>query len=191
MAIPNSVTSIGYSAFYNCSGLTSVTIGNSVASIGSSAFSSCEGLTSVTIPNSVTSIGSYAFDGCSGLTSVTIGSSVTFIDNYAFKNCSGLLTITNKALTPQSISSSVFQRNPISDCRLLVDPSALPKYKSAAVWKEFLVEAAGVEGVEVDASTKEVEGYYDLKGVRLNEPLSGQFNIVRYTDGSAAKVFVR
>lgn len=62
--IPNSVTSIGGSAFSNCSGLTSVTIPNSVTSIGSFAFSYCSGLTSITIPNSVTSIGSQAFYGC-------------------------------------------------------------------------------------------------------------------------------
>ena len=35
------VTSLGYAAFYNCSGLTSVTIGNSVTSIGDGAFSGC------------------------------------------------------------------------------------------------------------------------------------------------------
>ena len=58
--IPNSVTSIGYSAFSNCRGLTSITIPNSVTSIEKSAFSQCFGLTSVTIGNSVTSIGDYA-----------------------------------------------------------------------------------------------------------------------------------
>ena len=67
-----SVTSIGYWAFSECSGLTSVTIPNSVTSIGGSAFYKCSGLTSVTIPNSVTSIGDSAFENCSGLTSVTI-----------------------------------------------------------------------------------------------------------------------
>ena len=49
-----------------------VTIPESVTSIGDSAFKGCESLTSVTIPESVTSIGNRAFKGCSGLTSVTI-----------------------------------------------------------------------------------------------------------------------
>ena len=72
-----SVTSIGYSAFYSCSGLTSITIPNSVTSIGKWAFQSCSSLTSVTIPNSVTSIGNMAFAYCSGLTSVTLPNNAT------------------------------------------------------------------------------------------------------------------
>ena len=94
VTIPNSVTSIGNSAFYYCSGLTSVTIPNSVTSIGYFAFGRCTGLTSVTIPNSVTSIGNRAFDGCSGLTSVTIGNGVTSIGSGAFWGCSGLTSVT-------------------------------------------------------------------------------------------------
>ena len=65
-----SVTSIGESAFCDCSDLTSVTIPNNVTSIGQSAFNYCSGLTSITIPNSVTSIGEYAFSGCSSLTTL-------------------------------------------------------------------------------------------------------------------------
>ena len=88
------VTSIGSSAFSDCSGLTSVTIPDSVTSIGSYSFSGCNGLTSVTIPDSVTSIGNQAFYNCSGLTSVTIPNSVTNIGEYAFYNCSGIKSVT-------------------------------------------------------------------------------------------------
>ena len=72
IVIPDGTEKIGDYAFYNCSGLTSVTIGNGVTSIGGWAFSGCSGLTSVTIGNGVTSIGSHAFSGCSNLTSITI-----------------------------------------------------------------------------------------------------------------------
>lgn len=61
------VTSIGDSAFYFCSSLTSVSIPHSVTSIGDWAFSGCDSLTTVTIPDSVTSIGKYAFDNCPDL----------------------------------------------------------------------------------------------------------------------------
>jgi len=92
--ITYSVTSINDNAFYNCSGLTSVTIGNSVLTIGSAAFFQSIALTSVTIGNSVTSVGGYAFYDCSAITSLTIGNSVTFIGDSAFYNCSDLLSVT-------------------------------------------------------------------------------------------------
>ena len=115
VTIPNSVTSIGWYAFMGCSGMNSVTIGNSVTSIGGYAFSGCSGMNSVTIGNSVTSIGGYAFYGCSGLTSVTIGNSVTSIGEYAFYGCSGLTSMSIPASVIE-IGNCVF-----NDCMSLKD----------------------------------------------------------------------
>ena len=67
------VTSIGDRAFWDCSGLTSVTIPDGVTSIGGDAFSGCAALTSVTIPGSVTNVGQYAFYNCSSLTDIYYG----------------------------------------------------------------------------------------------------------------------
>ena len=99
--ITYSVTNISYRAFYNCSGLTSLTIGNSVTNIDDYAFAGCEGLTSVTIPNSVTSIGISSFVDCYELTSVTIGNSVTSIGANAFNCCYVLRSVT----IPNSVTS--------------------------------------------------------------------------------------
>lgn len=69
--ILDSVTTIGFHAFYYCKSLMSIVIPDGVTSIGSSAFSGCDSLTSIEIPDRVTSIGSYAFADCTSLTNIT------------------------------------------------------------------------------------------------------------------------
>ena len=95
------VTSIGGSAFYNCSRITSARIPESVTSIGGSAFSGCSRLTSVRIPDSVTYIGDRAFRYCGNLTSVTIGNSVTSIEGWTFDYCGRLTSVR----IPESVTS--------------------------------------------------------------------------------------
>ena len=107
VTIPNTITSIGHDAFSGCSGLTSVTIPNSVNSIEANTFGSCSGLTSITIPNFVTNIGDSAFSGCTGLTSVIIPNSVTSIGISAFYLCTGLTSVTIPNLVT-SIKANTF-----------------------------------------------------------------------------------
>ena len=90
ITIPNSVTTIGLSAFENCYSLTSITIPDSVTTIGESAFRSCDSLISITIPNSVTTIGELAFGNCNSLKSITIPDSVISIGVDAFDDCESI-----------------------------------------------------------------------------------------------------
>ena len=95
ITIPNSVESIGDNAFQNCTSLTSVTIPNSVESIGDNSFQNCTSLTSITIPDSVISIASYVFNGCSKLKKIEIPDSVTYIGSKAFDGTAFYNTVKN------------------------------------------------------------------------------------------------
>ena len=130
LTIPSSVTSIGDWAFHGCSGLTSLTIPSSVTSIGDCAFMKCSGLTSLTIPTSVTSIGGGAFGGCSGLTSLTIPTSVTSIADNVFRDCSGLISLT----IPSSVTS--IGDNAFADCSGLTSLT-IPSSVTLIGWGAF------------------------------------------------------
>lgn len=96
--IPNTVTTIGSSAFAGC-GLMSITFPPSVTNIMDYAFEWCD-LMSVTIPDTVTSIGDGAFFNCSGLESVTIGKGVSHIGEVVFSDCYWLETIVVDGANP-------------------------------------------------------------------------------------------
>ena len=93
VVIQQGVTSIGDRAFWDCSGLTSVTIPDGVTSIGGDAFSGCAALTSVEIPNGVTAIGGSTFSNCIRLAKVTIPKSVTSIGKNAFYYCESIADV--------------------------------------------------------------------------------------------------
>lgn len=91
--IPDNVTKIGDSAFYNCESLTGVNIPDSVIIIEDSAFNGCEGLTDVKFPNSITSIESNGFLGCSKLIGLRLPDSVMHIGENAFGACKSLTDV--------------------------------------------------------------------------------------------------
>jgi len=109
------VTRIGVAAFYNCTGITSVTIPNTVTFIGAVAFYNTR-LSTVTIPNLVTYIGSQSFMNIPGLSSVKIGKSVTTIDAEAFRILPSLtsINIPPSVTTISTVGSGVFDQTPLS-----------------------------------------------------------------------------
>ena len=128
--IPDSVTSIGKSAFFHCYSLTSITIPDSVTSIGEYAFYDCSSLSynefnnalyvgndsnpylflikaidkdvnAFEISDKCKFIGPQAFSDCTSLKSITIPDSVTSIGVLAFEYCTSLTSIT----IPDSVTS--------------------------------------------------------------------------------------
>ena len=168
MPLPAGITSIGYYAFYGCSGLTSLTLPAGITTIGNSAFDGCSGLTSLNIPAGITEIGYSAFENCSGLTSIYVyAEKVPGIGSDAFKGCDA------------------------KKCILYVPKGTYDDYwLSDFGYFENIVEfdATGIDKTTTTTDVEEVSRY-SVNGQRLVGPTKG-LNIVKYSDGSVKKVAV-
>ena len=109
--VPATVTAIGDHAFYNCGGLTAVSLPEGLKSIGSHAFYNCKGLTEVTLPATVDTVRTDAF------------------------YCAGLTAVTCLADVPPVTYSRTFMT--CYDATLRVPQSSVDDYKSAEYWREF------------------------------------------------------
>jgi hypothetical protein len=91
--LPDSLESIGESAFANCYGLESIIIPKNVERIGLRTFANCASLYSVTVPNKVKTIDNQAFLNCVSLKSIELPPSLKYLHDYAFEGCFNLKTI--------------------------------------------------------------------------------------------------
>jgi hypothetical protein len=94
IALPSTITYIGQSAFSICTKLTDITIPKGVRTIGAYAFSFCDNLDFIFIPSSISTIGESMFYGCDSLSNVHIENGITAIEAEAFGFCYGLESIT-------------------------------------------------------------------------------------------------
>lgn len=158
--IPDSVTSIGKSAFSGCASLVSVTIPESVTSIGESAFHNCSGLTSVTVPNQVKTLGSSVFSGCTSLINVSISESVTSIGSSAFSGCKNLSSIT----LPRGIKT--IPDRLLSGCsslKSIVIPEGVTSIGGSAFHSCINLNSVTIPGSVTNMSSSVFEGCSSLK----------------------------
>jgi hypothetical protein len=98
--IPNTVTDISQNAFSGCGALVYVTFseGSHLTTIGPSAFQDCSMIHDIQLPNSLTTIGANAFNGCTNLATISIPYNVTSMEEGAFHNTSGLLDVSGSSV---------------------------------------------------------------------------------------------
>ena len=176
-AIPNTVNTIGNTAFGSCICLTSVKIPWSVTRIEDNAFCFCDGLIEMTIPSSVVYLGEKAFYMCGNLTSVTIPGSVKTIRYCTFDSCSSLSHV--------EIQYGVEEigLEPFRDCIALKDivlPDSVKKLGTCPFYGtglKHLVIPAGVTDM-----SNVIECAYQLETILVSEdnPVYGVIDNILY-----------
>jgi hypothetical protein len=184
--IESGITSIGYFAFYKCSGITSLSIPATVGYIGSSAFEGCASLASLSLNEGLLSIGGSAFEGCAGLQTLSIPSTVNSISINAFKNCKGITDVHCYAGIVPDTHSDAFDGTPTEKSTLYVPSNSVDAYRTSWPWSDFkIIVAIGSTPADdpTSGSCGETVNYsYDKATQTLT--ISGKGAIYDYDNGS-------
>ena len=182
ITLPPNITSIESEAFLNCTALTDITIPDKVTKIEAFTFDGCKSLANITIPSKVESIGSGAFLYCTALTDIKIPDSVKSIGSAAFSSCTSLTDIT----IPDGVT--VIGSNVFSNCTSLTDITIPDSVESIGIGAfsscnslKSVVIPAGVTSVGMLAFS----GCTSLKAVFAKEGLSLESTSI---PNSAAKI---
>lgn len=166
---------------YMCDNKTVYSVPEGVTTIDDGAFNNVGStLTNLTIGNDVTTIGSELFlrNAASSLESLTLGANVQSIGNSAFYNCANISVVASLAVVPPTIPSKwVFSYDTCNNAELIVPYEATDAYMTAAGWKDAFGNRVTTGVKEVNIETTDNGSYYNLQGIRVDEPRAGQIYI--------------
>ena len=136
ITLSGSIKEIPEYAFANNTSLIKLVFPETLETLGSSAFQNCTSLKSIELPEGTTTIHS-SFRNCSGIQTVIIPSSVTFIGNYAFTNCSKLTDVYCYAEQVPNTEYVLSEKAIMTAATLHVPAASLEAYKATRPWSEF------------------------------------------------------
>jgi hypothetical protein len=144
VALPDSITTINFSAFQGCAALESIDLPVSLTTIGGNAlggaFQNCTALVSLDFSRctSLDNIGNYAFRNCAALESVDLPASLATIGNSAFQGCAALESVISRNPAPPALPSNAFTGcNALTEIQ--VPPASVSGYENAAGWGGFII----------------------------------------------------
>ena len=191
--IPEGVTSIGYRAFYYCTGLTSITIPNSVTSIESDAFYKCTDLEKVYTGKSVEIIPEYCFYKCTNLDTLIIGESTRQIEKNAFNGCERITQIHSHNYVPPTCATDFPEY--VYKAAVVYVPNtrnAVARYQADNVWSKFFEiydeDITGVEAASINTTVP--TSFVNLNGQYITNAQRG-INLQKMSDGTTKKVLMR
>lgn len=145
-----------------------IIIGNEVTRIPQDFACHNTSIKEITIPQSVSQIGNRAFSDCYGLNIYMENPAPPVADEHSFANIKGNINAGEPAI-------------------LYVPLGAKKRYREAPVWKDFIniVELeclGGVDDVTIDENAGSNPVYYNLNGLKIDNPAPGFYIVKRGTN---------
>ncbi len=110
IVLPASVTKIESYAFWGCEKLETVVLGKGLSEVGDFAFARCSGLKQISIPSNVSRIGLMAFADCMRLEDVSIPPETSDIHETAFDGCIRLAIHYEQGTAAEKFAEKFYER---------------------------------------------------------------------------------
>ena len=147
LILPNTMTTIGTSAFQGCTNLKKITWGQGLVRIAMLAFAEC-GITSLELPSSIKSIGRSVFKGCKSLKTVTLPESMKSVSESCYSGCTSL----EKVIIPEGYTT--IYGSAFSGCTAL---KSIDLPESLRVLNVAAFANSGLEHIEIPEGIETVE----------------------------------